>query len=50
MQKTPVIIEKRIEELFREGIPNYLQRLTPASVKNNLPKMETIRAVLVGGS
>lgn len=49
-RKLPVVIEKRIEELFREGVPEYLQRFTPASVRNNLPRMETIRAVLVGGS
>ena len=49
-RKVPVIIEKRIEELFREGVPDYLQQLIPASVKKNLPKMETIRAVLVKGN
>jgi len=48
-KKMPVIIEKRIEELFRDGVPDYLQRFTPASVRRNLQRMETIRAVLVGG-
>jgi hypothetical protein len=49
-KKVPVIIEKRIENLFRDGVPVYLQQFTPSSVRNNLPKMETIRASLVGGS
>ncbi|QWV92468.1 DUF3108 domain-containing protein [Geomonas oryzisoli] len=49
-KKVPVIVEKRINDLFREGIPAYLQQFTPESVRNNIPKMETIRAVLVGGS
>jgi Protein of unknown function (DUF3108) len=49
-KKVPVVIEKRIENLFRDGVPQYLQKLTPASVRNNVPKMETIRAVLTGGS
>ncbi|GFO64825.1 DUF3108 domain-containing protein [Geomonas paludis] len=49
-RKVPVIIEKRISDLFREGIPGYLQQFTPESVRNNIPKMETIRAVLVGGN
>lgn len=49
-RKVPVIIEKRINDLFRDGIPTYLQPFTPESVKKNIPKMETIRAVLTGGS
>jgi len=49
-KKVPVMIEKRINNLFRDGVPVYLQQFTPESVKNNIPKMETIRAVLVGGS
>lgn len=50
VKKVPVIIEKRINDLFRQGVPNYLQRIMPAGVKNNIPKMETIRALLVGGN
>ncbi|MBU5614598.1 DUF3108 domain-containing protein [Geomonas azotofigens] len=49
-KKVPVIIEKRIKDLFRDGVPAYLQQFTPDSVRNNIPRMETIRAVLVGGS
>ncbi|MBJ6751587.1 DUF3108 domain-containing protein [Geomonas anaerohicana] len=49
-RKVPVIIEKRINDLFREGIPAYLQQFTPETVRSNIPKMETIRAVLVGGN
>ncbi|QXE90900.1 DUF3108 domain-containing protein [Geomonas subterranea] len=49
-KKVPVMIEKRINDLFRDGVPAYLQQFTPASVKSNIPRMETIRAVLVGGS
>jgi len=49
-KKVPVMIEKRIENLFKDGVPAYLQQFTPDSVRSNLPKMETIRASLVGGS
>lgn len=49
-KKVPVMIEKRIENLFKDGIPVYLQQFTPAAVRKNMPKMETIRASLVGGS
>lgn len=49
-KKVPVIIEKRINNLFKDGVPAYLQQFTPATVRNNIPRMETIRAVLVGGS
>lgn len=49
-KKVPVMMEKRIENLFREGIPPYLQQFTPPSVRNNMAKMETIRATLVGGN
>ncbi|MBJ6801022.1 DUF3108 domain-containing protein [Geomonas propionica] len=49
-RKVPVMIEKRIKDLFRDGIPPYLQQFTPESVRNNIPRMETIKAVLVGGS
>lgn len=49
-RKVPVMIEKRINDLFRDGVPVYLQQFTPDSVKRNIPKMETIRAVLVGGN
>lgn len=49
-RRVPVMIEKRIDNLFKDGVPYYLQQFTPASVKNNIPKMETIKAVLVGGS
>lgn len=49
-KKVPVRIEKRIENLFRDGVPHYLKQFTPAAVRDNLPQMETIRASLVGGS
>ncbi|HBG06113.1 MAG: hypothetical protein A2075_06300 [Geobacteraceae bacterium GWC2_58_44] len=49
-KKVPVMIEKRIENLFKDGVPVYLQQFTPDAIRNNLPKMETIRASLVGGS
>lgn len=48
-KKVPVMIEKRIEELFREGVPEYLKPMVPASVWANAPRIETVRAVLVGG-
>ena len=49
-KKVPVMIEKRIENLFKDGVPVYLQQFTPAAVRSNIPKMETIRASLVGGN
>ena len=49
-KKVPVMIEKRIEELFRKGVPNYLEPMIPASVWANAAKVETIRAMLTGGS
>jgi hypothetical protein len=49
-KKVPVMIEKRIENLFRDGIPYYLEPFTPQAIRNNLPMLETLRASLVGGS
>ena len=49
-KKVPVIIEKRIEDLFRDGVPDYLQKMVPSSLVRNSAGMETVRAVLVGGS
>lgn len=48
-KRVPVMIEKRINNLFKDGVPVYLQQFTPESVRNNIPRMETIKAVLVGG-
>ena len=45
-RKVPVMIEN----LFKDGVPVYLQQFTPDAIRNNLPKMETIRASLVAGS
>ncbi len=49
-KRVPVMIEKRIEDLFRQGVPGYLKPMVPASVWGNAPKIETIRAVLSGGN
>lgn len=48
--KVPVIIEKKIDNLFRNGVPTYLQTFVPPSMKAKIPQMETIRAVLTGGN
>lgn len=48
-KRVPVMIEKRIEDLFRQGVPDYLKPMIPASAWSNTPNIETIRAVLVGG-
>lgn len=49
-RKVPVIIEKKIDDLFRNGVPPFLQTFVPPSMKAKIPKMETIRAVLVSVS
>lgn len=46
-RRLPVIIEKRIQGLFDQGIPAWLQPFIPATVKDNTPLLETVRAELV---
>jgi hypothetical protein len=45
-----VVIQKRIVDLFKNGIPPYLKGLMPELKKSNIEKMETIRAELSGGN
>lgn len=47
-RKVPVIMEKRIQGLFNQGVPLWLQPFIPAVVTNDVPVMETVRAELVG--
>ena len=46
-RKVPVVIEKRIQGLFNQGIPAWLQPFIPDSVKADIPVLETVRAELV---
>ena len=46
-RKVPVIIEKRIEGLFKQGVPLWLQPFIPSVVMEDVPVLETVRAELL---